>query len=210
MAKLKGPLFSLGASGALGKTLVFFSWKGLDVVREYVVPANPKTTLQVAHRAHLTEAVAAVHTAQADADHPLLEVDQIAYSTLASAKGKIMTWFNQVVKLWVDVKVAGDTPCLYSSLSFVSKVAAVMSINLFLNEETGSDLAAGKFYFGTSKTNMIHSIAADVVAGVAVQIIGEDLSAFLTAGTKYYCQFKPDALDDCEGANSGIYSFVAE
>ncbi|GAH96000.1 unnamed protein product, partial [marine sediment metagenome] len=37
MAKLKGPLFSLGASQQLGKALVFFGWKGLDVVREYVI-----------------------------------------------------------------------------------------------------------------------------------------------------------------------------
>lgn len=210
MAKLKAPLMSLGASGAIGKAIVYFPWKGIDCVREYVIPSNPKTAAQVAHRAFLTAAVAMIHTAQADADNPLTSTDQVAYSALASAKGKIMTWFNQAVKLWIDVAVAGKTSCVYSSVNFVSKAAANMSINLFLNEETGSDLAAGKFYFGTSKTNLINSIAADVVAGVAVQIIGEDLSAFLTAGTKYYCQFRPDAADPCEGANSGIYSFVAE
>lgn len=210
MAKLKAPLFSLGAAGALGKALVFFGWKGIDCVREYVIPSNPKTTLQVAHRAHLTEAVAAIHTAQALAANALNETDQIAYSALASAKGTIMTWFNMITKLWIDVKVAGDTPCLYSAVNFVSKVAAVMSINLFLNEETGSDLANGKFYFGTSKTNLINSTVADIIAGVAAQIIGVDLSAFLTAGTKYYMQFRPDVADPCEGADSGIYTFVAE
>lgn len=210
MAKLKGPLFSLGASGQLAKTIVYFGWKGIQVAREYVVPSNPKTADQITQRGYVTAAVAAIHTAQADADHPLTSEDQVAYSALAQAKGKIMTWFNQVVKLWVDVMVADDTPCVYSSISFVSKAAAACSINLFLNEETGSHLADGKFYFGTSKTNLIHSTVADVIAGVAVQIIGVDLSAFLTAGTKYYMQFRPDALDPCEGADSGIYYFVAE
>ncbi|GAI75819.1 unnamed protein product, partial [marine sediment metagenome] len=46
MAKLKGPLFSLGASGALGEAVVYFPWKGLNVVREYVIPSNPKTDPQ--------------------------------------------------------------------------------------------------------------------------------------------------------------------
>jgi len=40
MAKVRGPLFSLGASGQLAKTLVYLSWKGLDTVREYVIPAS--------------------------------------------------------------------------------------------------------------------------------------------------------------------------
>jgi len=210
VAKLKAPLMSLGAAGQLGRALVFFPWKGLNVVREYVIPSNPKTALQTTQRSYVTAAVAMIHTAQADADHPLTSEDQIAYSALAQAKGKIMTWFNMAVKLWVDVAVAAKTSCVYSSINFVSKAAAACSINLFLNEETGSDLAAGKFYFGTSKTNLIHSTAADIIAGVAAQIIGVDLSAFLTAGTKYYMQFRPDAGDDCVGADSGIYSFVAE
>jgi len=42
VSKLKAPLLSLGASGQIGKSLVFFGWKGLDVVREYVIPSNTK------------------------------------------------------------------------------------------------------------------------------------------------------------------------
>src|SRR3989304_5419175 len=43
MAKLKAPLLSFGASGKLADTLVYFPWKGLAVVRSYVIPANPNT-----------------------------------------------------------------------------------------------------------------------------------------------------------------------
>ncbi|GAJ15373.1 unnamed protein product, partial [marine sediment metagenome] len=39
--------------------------------------------------------------------------------------------------------------------------------------------------------------------------VAEDCSAFLTAGVKAYVQFKPDVADGCEGADSGIYNFVA-
>lgn len=46
MAKVEGPLFSLEARGAVGKALVFFPWKGRHVVRGYVKPANPQSSLQ--------------------------------------------------------------------------------------------------------------------------------------------------------------------
>ena len=210
MAKLTGPCFSLRASGQLAKTLVYFGWKGLNVLRSYVVPANPRTTAQVAHRAHLTEAVVYIHAAMARPDNPLNETDQVAYSTLAAAKAKVMTWFNQAVKLWVDVKVADKTPCIYSDADITDKDVSAIDAFMKLNEETGSDLADGKFYFGTSKTNLIHSAVAAITGGDKAVLVDEDLSAFLTAGIKYYWQFRPDAGDLCEGADSGIYSFVAE
>lgn len=209
MAKLKAPLLSLGASGAIGKTMVFFNWKGLDVVREYVVPSNPKTAGQTTQRGYLTAAVDAIHAAQALAANPLDEVDQVAYAALASAKGKIMTWFNQALKLWVDVLVAGDTPVLYCDFTISDPTHDSIDLIVQIEEETGSDLAAGKFYFGTSKTNLIHAKAATVTAGDEVHLTNEDCSAFLTAGVKYFVQFKPDAADPCEGADSGIYNFVA-
>ncbi|GAI66183.1 unnamed protein product, partial [marine sediment metagenome] len=71
MAKLKAPLMSLGASGQLGKSLVFFGWKGLDVVREYVIPSNPQTDLQTTQRDYLTEIVTRLHTVQGDSGHSL-------------------------------------------------------------------------------------------------------------------------------------------
>jgi hypothetical protein len=40
MAKVTGPLYSMGASGKLGNALVFFPWKGLNVVREWLIPTN--------------------------------------------------------------------------------------------------------------------------------------------------------------------------
>ena len=209
MAKLKAPLLSLGASQQLGKTLVFFAWKGLNVVREYVVPSNPKTALQTTQRGYVTAAVAMVHTAQTRALTPLTSEDQVANSALASAKGLIMTWFNQMVKLWIDVKVAGNTPIVYSSGAVGNTLTTTIQVGIYLNEETPSDLAAGKFYFGSSRTNLINTSVATIVAGAEANIANADLSAFLTAGVKYYWQFRPDAADPCEGADSGIYHFVA-
>jgi len=46
LAKLTGPLFSLSASGSIGKTLVFGGWKGVQYARQHVIPNNPRTTIQ--------------------------------------------------------------------------------------------------------------------------------------------------------------------
>ena len=46
MAKVTMPLMSLTASGKLGDAVVFFTWKGIAVVRQWIVPANPQSADQ--------------------------------------------------------------------------------------------------------------------------------------------------------------------
>lgn len=209
MAKLKAPLLSLGASGAIGKALVYFGWKGLDVVREYVIPANPKTAKQDTQRGYVIACVAAIHAAQALAANPLDQDDTSAYALLGSKEKTPRTWFNTIVKEWIDCKILADIPVIYTDGTITTPTANAIDLIAYLNEETPSSLVAGKFYFGSSKTALIHAKVATVVAGVSVALAAEDCSAFLTAGKKYYVQFKPDAADPCEGADSGIYTFVA-
>lgn len=43
MAKVTGPLFSMSASGSIGKAITFSIWKGIAYVRELVIPLNKKT-----------------------------------------------------------------------------------------------------------------------------------------------------------------------
>ncbi len=45
-AKVTGPLFSVSASGKVADTLVFFGWKGVNVVRQWLKPANPQVAAQ--------------------------------------------------------------------------------------------------------------------------------------------------------------------
>lgn len=210
MAKLKAPLLSLGASGALGKAIVFFPWKGIDAAREYVVPTNPKTAAQDTQRGYVTDAVAKIHDVQALAAHALTEADNMAYALLAAALGKIMTWFNTAVKLWVDCMVAAKVPVIYSDFTVSDPTTTTIDLIIYLNEETASQLADGKFYFGPSKTSLVHPMTATIVAGVSAALINADCSAFLTAGVKTFVQFRPDVADPCEGARSGIYYFVPD
>ena len=209
MAKLKAPLLSLGAAGAIGKSLVYFGWKGIDCAREYVVPANPKTAKQDTQRGYVIACVAKIHATQALATNPLDQDDTSAYSLLGSRHASPRTWFNTIIKLWIDCEILSDIPVIYSDGTVTTTTANAIDLIMYLNEKTPSSLVAGKFYFGSSKTALIHSKAATVVAGVSVALSAEDCSAFLTAGKKYFVQFKPDAADPCEGADSGIYTFYA-
>jgi len=209
VAKLKAPLLSLGASGQIAKTLVFFPWKGLNVAREYVIPSNPKTALQGTQRGYVTTLVAAIHAAQARATHPLDSDDQVAYSALAQAKGKIMTWFNQAVKLGIDALRLSDGYTIYSDGNIWDTDKDDFKPVVYITDNGVLQVAAGKFYLGTSKTNLIHSIVAVVTAGVDISVLAGGGWDGLAAGTKYYWQFRPDSLDPCEGSDSGIYNAYA-
>lgn len=54
MAKVTGPLLSMGGNGQIAKTQVYASWKGRLYARRYVKPANPKTAGQTFTRAIFT------------------------------------------------------------------------------------------------------------------------------------------------------------
>lgn len=50
MAKVSGPLFSLEARGKIADAVVYFPWKGLHVVRQWLIPANPQSATQGSQR----------------------------------------------------------------------------------------------------------------------------------------------------------------
>ena len=201
MAKLKAPLLSLGASGAIGKTIVYFPWKGLDCAREYVVPSNPKTTPQNTQRGYVIAVVAAIHAAQVDVTNPLIEVDKSAYSLYGSTFPTPRTWFNQIAQRWLLAEVNSEVPAIYANGEFVDPATEEITITLF-NHQTADQ--AGFMVCGTSKTALIKAVAADGVVGVHTGVF-----TGLTKGVKYFFQFRPTKVtDDRFVARSGIYYHV--
>lgn len=200
MAKLKGPLFSLGATGQVGKALVFFGWKGLNVVREFVVPANPNTTNQQTQRGYLTQAVLRIHQAQ-EASPALNATDVQAYALLASTVQVATTWFNQVVRQWVAQVIAGKTGIIWR----VSTITPGANTISFALNATHANPTTVICRYGTSKTALNNSVtAAEAPASTwTASIVG------LTPGTKYYFQMRGTAPAGVIGANSGIYYGVA-
>ncbi len=201
MAKLKAPLLSLGAAGQLGKTLVFFSWKGLNVVREYVVPSYSRTTPQATQRDYLKAAVADIHEAMAHDIYPLSEVDTKAYALWASVVQTATTWFNQAVRNFVDCNVLENDGSVFRNGQAV-EANTTLSVTIFSDEIDGSAITAGKFFWGTTKTALIHSGAGGIDAEAhSANLLIEGL----TNGVKYFWQFRVDDGETCEGARSGIY-----
>ena len=198
MAKLKAPLMSLGASGALGEALVFFPWKGLNVVREYVIPANPKTTLQTTQRSYLTAAVAAIHTSQALAAGGINALDIAAMSLWGSIYSTPRTWFNQIIKNWIDQKRATLIPIIWQG-GVVTPAAN--QITLLLGSACESSLLTNALVrWGTSKTALNNSqtvTRAQLNTGVAI--------TGMVSGTKYYLQVRPTLPIGFIGSYSGIY-----
>ena len=202
MAKLKGPLFSLGASGKIAKTFVFFGWKGLNVAREYVIPINPNTDPQKTQRGYLRDAVAAIHAALALADDPLNGTDVMAYSLLGALQPTPRTWFNTIVKGWIDQNVAALEDVIYhagSAVAGAEKLTVTMQYTLQEHEDA-IDITAGYLYYGTSKTALYNKLAC---TGVELKA-GKDITD-LEPGTKYFVQYRPTEHVSFLGANSGIY-----
>jgi hypothetical protein len=56
MAKVTGPLLSLDASGTVASTITFSRWKGINYVRQRVIPTYSNTFKQVAIRSLMTDA----------------------------------------------------------------------------------------------------------------------------------------------------------
>ncbi|MBA7694178.1 hypothetical protein ES703_102785 [subsurface metagenome] len=209
MTKLRAPMFSFEARGAIAESIVFFPWKGLAVARKYVIPTNPNTTKQQIQRAFMRLCVAAIHAAQALAANPLNEDDIVANSQLGLTYPTPRTWFNMITKLWLDCKVAADIPIVYSNGRVMDTDKDDFRPWLYTTPEDGATLAVGKFYLGVTRTALIHTQAATVSAGFSVTLAPAGGFSGLVAGTKYYWQFRPDAGDPCEGAESGIYSAYA-
>lgn len=199
MAKLKAPLMSLGASGQLGKALVFFGWKGLDVVREYVIPSNPRTTGQTTQRDYMTTAVAYIHTAQGHAANPTDAEDIQAYALLASVVQSATTWFNQLVRQIVDQLIAGKEYIVVRNGHMTPGVDKLTFQFITMDHSAGGP-TNGEIKYGTSKTALVNT----KVATAAQMQAGIDITG-LTTGVKYYAKWQATVPVGYIGCWSGIY-----
>ena len=116
MAKIKGPLFSFGARGQLGKALVFSSWHGIKDVRSHVVPANPNTVAQGAQRGVVADTMALWGTTH------LNNVDRAAFNLAGNTAFKRITGYNSFVQQGVNISLAGRVPLPIHDFSVVSPV----------------------------------------------------------------------------------------
>lgn len=193
MAKVIAPLFSTKASGKLANSLVYLSWKGIDDVRSYVIPANPRTEKQQAQRSKMAQAVATYHASG------FTSSDIRAWNLYASILPVPVSGFNAFVREHILSALAGKSWVILSNVH--SGVPSGGSITITVSSPSD---ATAKLYYGTSKTAMPNEISGTYSSTEkrwTFQLSG------LSAGVLYYFYIKNTASG--KAGRTGIYSFVA-
>ncbi len=98
MAKVKGPLMSMEASGSYGSTLVFGRRLGSNVVRQLVKPSNPQTQGQMdaRNRVRVFGALQKFVSGTTLVRPPLTSVDKVLISTITPAGQRWNSYMQQV------------------------------------------------------------------------------------------------------------------
>lgn len=191
MAKLKAPLLSLGASGAIGKAIVMFPWKGINAAREYVVPANPRSDAQQTQRGHLGDAVDEWHAALYN------DADRIAWNRLAGTLEDIMSGFNAFMREYIQAAILGNVwTRMYQGV--ISNITAT-SFRMEIQKAAGVPLP--RIRVGVSKTFFpFEDVFADMGGGLwRVNVIN------LPEDTLHYCWVYVGALAANNYSRLGIY-----
>lgn len=194
MAKVTAPLFGFGASGQLGKALVFGKWKGLDVARRYVVPANPNSAAQAGQRSYMTDAVSAWH----DTTSPLSALDKAAWDRLAGVQASPRTGFNEFVRRQIDGLVAGG-----NGEWMFGMVQGALTANAFVAniDDQGAGTLTVTIHLGNSKTFQ-GVTATDAQVGGLTSFAAFDTT--FPAGTTVYFWF--DTPAGVTYKRSGLYT----
>lgn len=190
MAKVNAPLFSFNASGQLGKSLVYFPWKGIDAVRSYVEPANPNTGAQQTQRGYLTNAVSDWHTIG------LIAIDETAWNRYALTLPDPMSGFNAFCRDHINIQVAGLTP----DMGFAGTVAddGDGTFTMTINEDGAA--VTVDLLWGTSVTALINTEPCTEVVNVWT---GDP--ATNVAGQRIYGRFRIENVTPATIGWSGIY-----
>lgn len=141
MARVQGPLFSLGASGSLGGAIVFAIWKGRAYVRELVKPANPRSDKQLSVRAmmkFLSQQWSAIGATAQDSWENLADADVVSNFN-AYIKKNLRRWRNFIGIGQDSTPDAGDAGPVNGAASAAGgvRMATVTMIVTTLNDAWG-------------------------------------------------------------------------
>ncbi len=203
MARVTGPLMSFSASGSVASTVVFSHWKGRPYVRAHVIPANPKSVLQISTRAlmgYLSKNWAAIGTSPKDTWQTL--ADAIVASPFnAYTKANMSNWTQflppsegtPITRVGTPASVATEV-----ATGGVGQVTNVMTITT-VDDNWGVMIFRGLTAFTTARDNLVGCILADSAAAFTFVETG------LAAGTYFY-NYRYFTTDGALGAEAGEQS----
>jgi hypothetical protein len=173
MPKWKSPLFS-DIRNAIGDNVVFSTWKGRPFFRSYVIPANPQTNPQMAHRHTLTEILKRWQNLAADPD--------VVAAWNESALPYLISGYNLFLK-WGRLSEVSVSPASGSA-----------PLDVTITYKCGVPLARAKLYQLKGTTWSDVTPAAGLQASGTVNLTG------LTAGTYYWFIADTETLKEGESS----------
>lgn len=115
MAKVISPLFSFEASGKIADAMVFFTWKGRNVVRKWTIPTNPMSQDQGDIRLKLLSLAKAIKPA-------LLTAGLVTGLKDITPSGQI--WNAYIIKVVMDQYIKGLAAYTACLVTFAASTAA--------------------------------------------------------------------------------------
>lgn len=190
MAKVNAPLLSFKARGQLAKSMVFFPWKGVNAVRQYVVPANPKSDPQITQRDYMTQAVAEWHAANYSSE------DVVAWNRYAGTLAQIMSGFNAMIKNHIQEQIKGNVWTRMKLKEIVGLGTTGFTVTIY--KEAGG--VEPYILYGTRKTHLPND------GGFTSNLDGTWTKAVsgLVANTLYYFTFE-GGVSGTDFGKAGLY-----
>lgn len=198
MAVVKGPLFSIGASGTVAGAVVYSTWKGRPYVRQHAIPANPRSAGQLSVRA-MMQFLSQIWDGLTDAD-------KADWDTRAAATN--ISPFNAFIAYNLTRWGLGDSPSKLDpatetggagSLTNHAATAQSRAINVETECDTVADMWAIAVYRSLTtgltgtRSQLVHVIPAGDLA------VYEWLDFPLTVGVAQFYKFRQFSDDGVLG-----------
>lgn len=155
MAKVDGPLFSVEAHGKIADSIVFFPWKGRHVVRQWLKPTNPQSTLQGYVRSALkaiSKAIAVIwNTSNGDT------VDSALYQRITSKAPAGLNWNAFHAQGFLDRLQTGGTFVTALFTSYVAEYSSLTAAVLTAFKTNATALGIVDFTFAYGYTTNIEA-----------------------------------------------------
>jgi len=111
MAKVTAPFLSLDASGTVASTLTASKWKGINYMRQRVIPKNPNSFKQLAIRAVITDASQAWKTGATVGTVVINPTYKAAFASAVT--GMALSGFDLFIKNCVAINYDATTSPYY-------------------------------------------------------------------------------------------------
>ena len=193
MAKVTGPLYSMSASGKIANAMVFFPWKGLNVVREWLIPVNKESAAQGNRRTMLAGTGRAVGKIYPNSGHTTISSFAQQLITLGLIPGGqtkqsfmvdyIMSHYLTTPSAYVNMlaECTGNTT-VFTALGTIATTLGIVDFNLAYDTIANYDKALGLYLMAKAAIDLGFTVAPYTTplaswAAADCTLFGADLTA---------------------------------